>query len=101
TERARTTGRAAERGTLDARVLADADPAVRRRVLRRWLTAEGARGLTDARLRQIDALVGQWRGQGGVAVGGGGPGVRLVAMRQHDRLTVMREPDGGKTVEPA
>ncbi len=99
--RAQQTGRAADRGTLDAHILAEADPALRRRVLRRWLTAQGARGLTDARLRQIDALVGEWRGQGGVAVGGGGPGVRLVAMRQHDRLTVMRERDGGKTVDRA
>ncbi|QDQ96485.1 tRNA lysidine(34) synthetase TilS [Tomitella fengzijianii] len=86
--------------TLDARVLETEAAAVRRRTLRRWLHGEGVTGLTDARLRRIDALVGDWRGQGGVAVGGGGPGVRVVAMRQHDRLTVMREAGAPTGADP-
>ncbi|WP_328825333.1 tRNA lysidine(34) synthetase TilS [Tomitella gaofuii] len=85
---------------LDARELASEAAAVRRRALRSWLRAEGVTGLTDARLRRIDALVGDWHGQGGVAVGGGGPGVRVVAMRQHDRLTVMREAGAPAGADP-
>lgn len=83
--------RAAAGPDLDARTLSAGTPAVRRRVLRRWLTEHGATGLTDAHLRRVDALVGRWRGQGGVAVGGGAPGVRVVVMRQDGRVTVVRE----------
>ncbi|RVW06664.1 tRNA lysidine(34) synthetase TilS [Rhodococcus spongiicola] len=61
--------------------------AVRRRVLRAWLLDRGAKALTDKQLRAVDDLIGHWRGQGGVAVGGGGPGVRLVASRSRGRLS--------------
>ncbi|GAB3719548.1 tRNA lysidine(34) synthetase TilS [Amycolatopsis oliviviridis] len=66
---------------LDVAVLATEPPALRRRVLRRWLLDSGARELTDAHLRSVDALVGNWRGQGGVWLPGD-----LVAARAHGRL---------------
>ncbi|WP_031939460.1 tRNA lysidine(34) synthetase TilS [Prescottella defluvii] len=67
--------------------LTDVPVAVRRRVLRSWLHDRGAKSLTDRQLRAVDELVGRWRGQGGVAVGGGRPGVRLVASRRRGRLS--------------
>ncbi|MDR7301697.1 tRNA(Ile)-lysidine synthase [Haloactinomyces albus] len=57
-------------GVLDAASLAAEPPAVRRRVLRRWLLDQGVPELSDAHLREADALVGQWRGQGGHALPG-------------------------------
>jgi tRNA(Ile)-lysidine synthase len=75
-----------ERGTraeLDARVLAPAPAAVRRRALRTWLTAAGVTGLTDLHLRAADDLVGRWRGQGAVALPR-----RLELVREHGRLRV-------------
>ena len=71
---------------LDAAELETAPAAVRRRVLRRWLIAHGATALTDRQLRWVDELVGAWRGQGGVSVGG-----QLVVLRRHGRLTVESE----------
>ncbi|MDZ7884158.1 MAG: tRNA lysidine(34) synthetase TilS, partial [Mycobacterium sp.] len=54
-------------------------PAIRRRVLRRWLLGRGVTSLTDRRLRSGPyALVGRWTGQGGVALPGGTPDARLV-----------------------
>ncbi|TQF75268.1 tRNA lysidine(34) synthetase TilS [Rhodococcus spelaei] len=73
---------------LDVAALVDAPPAVRRRALRAWLLRRGARGLTDRQLRAADDLVGSWRGQGGVALGGGREGVRLVVSRRRGRLSV-------------
>ncbi len=67
--------------------LAPVPVAVRRRVLRLWLLERGAKALTDKQLRAVDELIGRWRGQGGVAVGGGRPGVRLVASRRRGRLS--------------
>ncbi|QBJ98737.1 tRNA lysidine(34) synthetase TilS [Rhodococcus sp. ABRD24] len=61
--------------------------ALRRRALRTWLLGQGAKALTDKQLRAVDELIGRWRGQGGVAVGGGRPGVRLVASRRRGRLS--------------
>ncbi|MFD4181945.1 tRNA lysidine(34) synthetase TilS [Rhodococcus sp. NPDC058514] len=75
-------------GGLDVGELVDIHPAVRRRALRVWLLANGARDLTDRQLRAADDLIGRWRGQGGVAIGGGGPGARLVLSRRHGRLTL-------------
>ncbi|MFI8567914.1 tRNA lysidine(34) synthetase TilS [Rhodococcus sp. NPDC078407] len=63
-------------------------PAVRRRVLRRWLHGQGVTSSTDRQLRAVDALVGRWTGQGGVALPGGTPGARLVCSRRHGRLSV-------------
>ena len=64
------------------------DPAVRRRVLRRWLLGRGVTSLTDRQIRAVDALVGRWTGQGGVALPGGTPDARLVCSRRHGRLSV-------------
>jgi tRNA(Ile)-lysidine synthase len=67
------------------------DP-VRRRVIRGWLLAGGATGLTDKQIRGVDTLVTGWRGQGGVAVGSALRGQRLVAGRRDGVLTLRREP---------
>ncbi|RZS41225.1 tRNA(Ile)-lysidine synthase [Herbihabitans rhizosphaerae] len=69
--------------TLDVEELAAHPPAIRRRVLRRWLLAAGVPELTDQHLRSVDALIGEWRGQGGVWLPGG-----LVAERAHGRLSL-------------
>lgn len=75
-------------GDLDAIALKSLAPAVRRRVLRAWLLDAGATSLTDKQLRAVDALIEHWRGQGGVAIGGGGVKARLVVARRHGRLNV-------------
>ncbi|MRH90447.1 tRNA lysidine(34) synthetase TilS [Nocardia sp. SYP-A9097] len=72
-------------------------PALRRRVIRAWLLGGGAKSLTDSNLRAVEALVTDWRGQGGVAVGGSVTGTRLVAAREHGRLILTHsEPDRGR-----
>lgn len=77
--------------------LATAAPALRRRVIRAWLLAGGAKSLTDSNLRAVEALVTDWHGQGGVAVGGSIGGTRLVAAREHGRLILTHsEPDRGR-----
>ncbi|MPZ84101.1 MAG: tRNA lysidine(34) synthetase TilS [Actinophytocola sp.] len=70
-------------GDLEVSELAPSPPALRRRVLRGWLLAAGVAELTDAHLRTADALIGEWRGQGGVWLPGG-----LVVSRARGRLTV-------------
>jgi tRNA(Ile)-lysidine synthase len=65
--------------------LAGTPAAIRRRVLRTWLRRRGVSELTDAQLRDVDALIGEWRGQGGVLLRGG-----LVAQRAHGRLQLDR-----------
>ena len=72
--------------------LTEVAPAVRRRVLRAWLLAGGARGLTDRHIRGVEALVSAWHGQGGVAVPGSRPGHRLFAARRAGTLTLHIEP---------
>lgn len=70
----------------DPRDVADLEAlpaALRRRVIRRWLLAAGVPELSDSQVRAVDALVGDWRGQGGVWLPGG-----LVARRAHGRLSV-------------
>ncbi|WP_092604404.1 tRNA lysidine(34) synthetase TilS [Actinopolyspora xinjiangensis] len=69
--------RVADSGGLDARSLAAHPPALRRRVLRDWLTDQGVPELSDAHLRASDALVGDWRGQGGHALPGNFELVRI------------------------
>jgi tRNA(Ile)-lysidine synthase len=68
---------------LDVAVLAPAPPALRRRAVRQWLLDGGVRELTDAHLRSIDALIGRWRGQGGVWLPG-----NFEARRERDRLVL-------------
>lgn len=69
--------------TVEVDGLREVPPAIRRRVLRTWLKAAGVPELTDGHLRSVDALVGEWRGQGGVWLPGG-----FVASRAHGRLSV-------------
>jgi tRNA(Ile)-lysidine synthase len=77
---------------LQTRALAALPDPVRRRVIRGWLMAGGAIGLTDKQIRGVDKLVTAWRGQGGVAVGSPLRGERLIAGRQDGVLTLRREP---------
>ena len=56
--------------TLGCRRLAGLEPAVRDRVLRDWLAARGASGVTAAHVAAVAALVTDWRGQKGVHVPG-------------------------------
>jgi len=66
--------------------------ALRRRVLRGWLLAGGASGLTDTQIRAVDDLLIRWRGQGGVAVGCDRPRMRLFAERRAGMLALRLEP---------
>jgi tRNA(Ile)-lysidine synthase len=77
---------------LQAQALATLPDPVRRRVIRGWLLAGGATGLTDKQIRGVDLLVTTWRGQGGVAVGSDFRGERLIAGRRDGVLTLRREP---------
>jgi len=70
----------------------DLTPALRRRVIRAWLLTGGASGLTDTQIRAVDALVTQWRGQGGVAVGSRVPYLRLFAERRGATLLLRHKP---------
>ncbi|MFB9906203.1 tRNA lysidine(34) synthetase TilS [Allokutzneria oryzae] len=87
--------RAEDGHELEAATLAQAHPAVRRRALRGWLLAGGVTEVTDAHLRSVDALVGNWRGQGGVALPGG-----LVAERSHGRLHLDLGGSGAERLNP-
>ena len=79
-------------GGLDTGRLAALPEAVRRRVIRGWLLAGGATGLTDKQIRGVDTLVTAWRGQGGVAVGSPLSSQRLIAGRRDGILTLHIEP---------
>jgi tRNA(Ile)-lysidine synthase len=82
----------ADGAALDIAVLKLLPTAIRRRVSRAWLLSAGAIGLTDRQLRAIDALVTDWRGQGGVAVGAGLARQRVFVERKHGALTLRSEP---------
>ena len=75
--------RARREAVLEVSELVGEPSAVRRRALRRWLLDAGARELTDGHLRSVDALIGEWRGQGGVWLPGG-----LEVSRVRGRLCV-------------
>jgi tRNA(Ile)-lysidine synthase len=79
-------------GGLDTARLAALPEAVRRRVIRGWLLAGGASGLTDKQIRGVDTLVTAWRGQGGVAVASPLRSQRLIAGRRDGMLTLHIEP---------
>ncbi len=66
--------------------------ALRRRVIRGWLLGGGAVGLSDKQIRGVDALVTDWRGQGGVAVPSAQPRIRLFAGRRKEMLMLHSEP---------
>ncbi|MEU0882881.1 tRNA lysidine(34) synthetase TilS [Lentzea sp. NPDC005914] len=63
--------------------IAELPAALRRRVLRSWLIDSDVPELSDSHLRRVDALVSEWRGQGGVWLPGG-----FVVRRAHGRLVV-------------
>lgn len=77
---------------LDAAALSALPGPVRRRVIRGWLLAGGATGLTDKQIRGVDTLVTEWRGQGGVAVGSTLRRQRLVVARRDGVLSLRPEP---------
>lgn len=77
---------------LDTARLLTLPAAIRRRVIRSWLLAGGAAGLTDKQIRGVDALVADWRGQGGVAVSSPLRRQRLIASRRDGLLTLHRDP---------
>ncbi|OBB75231.1 tRNA lysidine(34) synthetase TilS [Mycolicibacterium monacense] len=77
---------------LDTARLAELPAAIRRRVIRSWLLAGGARGLTDTQIQRVDALVSAWHGQGGVAVPSASVRQRLIAGRRDGLLTLHHEP---------
>ena len=77
---------------LDTATLTGMPGVVRRQVVRRWLLAGGATGLTDKQIRRVDALVTAWRGQGGVAVGSALRGQRLFVDRRDGVLRLRIEP---------
>jgi tRNA(Ile)-lysidine synthase len=79
-------------GALDIARLTVLPEALRRRVIRGWLLAGGACGLTDKHIRGVDTLVTAWRGQGGVAVGSPLRSRRLIAGRRGGMLTLHTEP---------
>ncbi|WP_280343100.1 tRNA lysidine(34) synthetase TilS [Nocardia neocaledoniensis] len=81
-----------DRPTLSIEILTTAPAALRRRTIRAWLAEQGVGGLLNAHLQAIDELVSDWRGQGGVAVAGGGRDHRLVVAREHGTLTVRAQP---------
>ncbi|MGE2737314.1 tRNA lysidine(34) synthetase TilS [Mycolicibacterium vaccae] len=76
----------------DVGVLAGLPDAIRRRVIRGWLLAHGASGLTDTHIRSVDALITAWRGQGAVAVPSDARRQRLFAGRRGAALLLHREP---------
>ena len=77
---------------LGVAAIKDLPAALRRRVIRGWLLTGGANDLTDVQIRSVDALVTQWRGQGGVAVGTAVPYTRLFAERHGATLTLRHKP---------
>lgn len=77
---------------LDVAAVRDLPAALRLRVIRGWLHGGGASGLSDLQIRSVDALITDWRGQGGVAVGCGTPRTRLFAEREGGSLTLRSQP---------
>ncbi len=77
---------------LDAELLRDEPPAVRRRVLRRTALDAGCPGteLFAVHVDAMDALVTDWRGQTGVDLPGG-----LRLRRQGGRLSIAESPVAG------
>lgn len=78
---------------LNALALREKPAALRRRVVKDWLLERGVPELTDAHLRAADALLSDWRGQGGPALPGD-----FVLRRAHGTLQVEaagRKPPNG------
>ena len=90
-------------GALEVSRLEPLPAAVLTRVLRRWLLARGITSPTYAHLTAVAALVTDWHGQGGVAVGGTGPAdaggvgpsARLVARRRRGKVVLENDRESG------
>lgn len=78
-------------GAVEVGALVTVHPALRRRVLHRWLHDVGATEPTSAVVGAVDALVTSWTGQGPVAVGGDVTH-RLVVARRGVELCTTRLP---------
>ncbi len=78
-------------GELEVAPLTQVAAGLRRRIIRGWLLAGGASGLTDGQIRGVDRLVMDWRGRGGVAVGSALRRQRLFADRRGAVLILRRE----------
>ena len=63
--------------TADVAVLAALPPAVRARSLKAWAEEQSGRALTGVQVAALRALVEDWRGQGPVALPGGGQVTRV------------------------
>jgi tRNA(Ile)-lysidine synthase len=85
---------ALDASALDISVLGAEPRAVRRRVLRLWLREAGAADLAMRQLTVIDDLVGDWRGQGPVAVSmpGQPATARVVVRRVRGSLVICADP---------
>jgi tRNA(Ile)-lysidine synthase len=92
--------RLAEPGGLPARAVADLPPALRRRVLRRWLHAAGVPDLQAVHLRAVDALLVRWRGQGPVDLPGGAGVLRSSGRLVLRPPSTRGEPDRSHLEEP-
>ncbi len=86
-----TTAAATTAAGLDTTALSALPGPIRRRVIRGWLLAGGAIGLTDKQIRGVDSLVTEWRGQGGVAVGSDLRRQRLIVGRRDGVLFLRPE----------
>lgn len=69
--------------TLDCSLVADLAPALRRRVIRRWLRAGGAADLSRQHVLAVESLALDWHGQAGIQV----PGAEVV---RHDGTLLLR-----------
>lgn len=73
--------------TAECRDLEVLPGAIRLRLLRRWLLANGATEPTETVVRAVDALITGWHGQGAVAIGGQ-PAFRTQVARRGARLVI-------------
>lgn len=78
-------------GRLDVDSLLRDAPAIRTRVVRLWLQSVGVDAPTYRVVRSVDALIGEWHGQGPIAIGGDSRS-RLVVTRRTRELRAERIP---------
>lgn len=80
---------------LDGDTLVAADPALRGRVLKMWLTEAGAEDISATQVRAVDALVTDWHGQGPLQLPG------LTVVRRAGRLVAVAAADDRSRNPPA
>jgi tRNA(Ile)-lysidine synthase len=76
----------ADPGSIEVELLERLPVALRKRVIRRALARLGATRISAEHLDWVEALIGQWRGQGAVALPAG-----VTARRESGRLALSRE----------